>query len=510
MHIKNCTKLFLLTTLLSVALSSTFAQKSAIGFHVTGTEYDGDLNSNRHKYYQFKFLQPGGGISLQQYLNPSFNMVEMASYDRVQYQNDTKTQGVDAQFFTLNIKFKYKFNNGYIFKEGAAISPFIIAGLGATYIMSKQFAIAQSAKITDGAVKANIVAGAGIYFRFNDAVGLELANTINMPLFDEWDGVTNSSNDLYLQHSVGLIFALSKPKDTDKDGVPDKKDKCANTPKGVKVDATGCPIDADGDGVPDYLDKCPTLKGIEVLNGCPDTDGDGVADEVDKCPNTPQGATVDATGCTLDTDGDDVPDYVDKCPNTTQGATVDATGCTLDADGDGVADYVDKCPNTPKGATVDATGCILDTDGDGVADYVDKCPNTPKGAQVDVNGCQVVKEAVKKRLQFATRGIYFETGKSILKKSSSPMLNEVVSIINEYPDYNLRMGGHTDAVGSDAKNLILSQDRVDAVKAYLVNNGISENRIEATGFGAIRPIATNKTAQGRAKNRRVELELFLK
>ena len=90
------------------------------------------------------------------------------------------------------------------------------------------------------------------------------------------------------------------------------------------------------------------------------------------------------------------------------------------------------------------------------------------------------------------------------------MLNEVVSIINEYPDYNLRMGGHTDAVGSDEKNLILSQDRVDAVKAYLVNKGVSENRIEATGFGAIRPIATNKTAQGRAKNRRVELELFLK
>ena len=414
MHIKNCTKLFLLTTLLSVALSSTFAQKSAIGFHVTGTEYDGDLNSNRHKYYQFKFLQPGGGISLQQYLNPSFNMVEMVSYDRVQYQNDTKTQGVDAQFFTLNIKFKYKFNNGYIFKEGAAISPFIIAGLGATYIMSKQFAIAQSAKITDGAVKANIAAGAGIYFRFNDAVGLELANTINMPLFDEWDGVTNSSNDLYLQHSVGLIFALSKPKDTDKDGVPDKKDKCANTPKGVKVDATGCPIDADGDGVPDYLDKCPALKGIEVLNGCPDTDGDGVADIDDRCPSL-------------------------------------------------------------------------------------------KG-NIANKGCPEITKQDAVRITYIGSKLFFENNSDKLKVASLSQLDELTKILNKYEGANLVIEGHTDSNGSDEFNTALSQKRTESVRAYLIEKGISSSRLTGVGMGESKPVATNTTSLGRAKNRRVELK----
>jgi len=116
----------------------------------------------------------------------------------------------------------------------------------------------------------------------------------------------------------------------------------------------------------------------------------------------------------------------------------------------------------------------------------------------------------KKRLNFATRGIYFETGKATLKSNSYAMLNEIISILEEYTDYSLRISGFTDSQGSDATNLKLSQDRVDAVKSYLTRNSVSETRIEATGYGEARPIATNATATGRAQNRRVELELFLK
>ena len=90
------------------------------------------------------------------------------------------------------------------------------------------------------------------------------------------------------------------------------------------------------------------------------------------------------------------------------------------------------------------------------------------------------------------------------------MLNEIISIMEEYTDYSLRIGGYTDSQGSDATNNRLSQDRVDAVKSYLVKNNVSQDRIEATGYGEARPIATNATAAGRAQNRRVELELFLK
>ena len=357
----------------------------------------------------------------------------------------------------------------------------------------------------------------------------------NRPFDDEWDGIKKGGNDMYLQHSLGLIFNLKKPADDDKDGVANKRDKCPNTPAGVTVDAKGCPVDFDNDGVADYLDKCPKLAGSVALNGCPDTDndgvadvddkcptaaglakfegcpdtdGDGVQDSKDKCPNTAAGVPVDENGCALDTDGDLVPDYLDKCPNTPKGIAVDAKGCPADADGDGVPDYLDKCPNSEKSSAVNDKGCPMDSDGDGVPDKADKCPNTAGPASN--GGCPEIKEEVKKRLNFATRGIFFETGKAIIKAESFPKLDEIVSIINEYPDYNLRIGGHTDNVGTDASNLILSQARMDAVKSYLVSKNVSDSRLEAQGFGESKPIETNKTAVGRSKNRRVEMELYLK
>jgi OOP family OmpA-OmpF porin len=91
----------------------------------------------------------------------------------------------------------------------------------------------------------------------------------------------------------------------------------------------------------------------------PDSDGDGVLDPDDKCPGTPKGVKVDASGCPLDSDGDGVPDYKDKCPGTPKGVKVDKNGCPLDSDGDGVPDYLDKCPDTPKGVNVDVRGCWI-------------------------------------------------------------------------------------------------------------------------------------------------------
>jgi outer membrane protein OmpA-like peptidoglycan-associated protein len=478
------------------------AQSGAIGFHATMTEYDGDLSGNQHHFYDFKFNQVGAAISLQQYLNPSFNLVEKVSFNQVRYQNSAQTAGVDGDFYVLNLKLKYKFNNGYIFKEDAAIAPFLVAGVGGSYIDTKQYTSLSDAVITDGELKGNVAVGAGILFQFNDRFGLEVANTINAPLFDAWDGVDQGGNDLYLQHSAGLIFALRKPKDTDNDGVPDKKDNCPDTPSTAQVDSKGCPLDGDQDGVADYLDKCPALAGKTELEGCPDKDNDTVADQDDKCPDVPGIARFG--GCP-DTDSDGVEDAKDKCPN--QAGLDIFEGCP-DTDGDGVQDSIDKCAGTEKGVKVDDTGCPADTDGDTVPDNVDRCP-TSKGDPAN-SGCPVVKEEVKKRLNFATRGITFETGKAVLKPSSYAVLDEIVSILAEYTDYNLKMGGHTDSNGSNATNLKLSQARVDAVKSYLTNKGADENRIEATGFGEETPIATNGTAAGRAQNRRVSLELVLK
>lgn len=522
--------LILFTSFISVK-----AQVSA-GLHLTATEYLGDLNPNEWDVFNFKSLRVGGGGSLRLYLNPSFDLVAMGTYNRLQYQTDDKSRGVAARFIVGNGMLKYKFDNGYILKENAVIAPFLLGGGGITHIRSYQyFNNRQGQLITEGETITNLAFGAGGRLRLSEMVSLEYAAIYNVPYFDGWDNQSTGRSDWYLQHSAGIVFALSKGTDTDKDGVPDRRDKCANTPTAVTVDKNGCPIDSDadgvadyqdkcpqvagtaamagcpdtdGDGVPDNDDKCPAVAGLPRFNGCPDTDGDGVEDAQDKCPNTAAGTPVDASGCPMDSDGDKVPDNIDKCPNTPAGLTVDANGCPPDTDADGVPDHLDKCPNTAAGTPVNENGCPRDTDNDGIPDNVDRCPNTPGPGTA--NGCPVVKEEVKKRLRFATRGIFFETGKATLKPASFPKLDEVVDIINEYPDYNLRLGGHTDNVGSDASNLTLSQARVDAVKSYLSGKGAPETRLDATGYGEKKPIATNKTAAGRAQNRRVEMDLYLK
>lgn len=493
----------LITTLaIFIPQAQTYAQGTSIGLHATLSEYDGDLNGNRHQFYQFKTNKVGAAISFQQYINRSFNIVEKLSFNQLRYQSDDHQTGFDGDFYGLNVKLKYKFNNGYIFQEDAVVAPFLVAGGGAQYVKTDEYNGVAEGPIMDGGFIGNVAAGAGILLQLNDRLGVELASTLNMPLDDTWDGVDNGYYDFYLQHSAGLVFKLRKPADADNDGVPDKKDKCPNTPSSAQVDDKGCPVDGDQDGVPDYIDKCPSLFGKQNLEGCPDKDDDNIADQDDKCPDVK--GVAQFGGCP-DTDNDGVEDAKDQCPN--QPGLAQFDGCP-DTDGDGVKDNDDQCPDTPRGVRVDAKGCPMDSDGDGVPDTQDRCP-TSKGDPAN-NGCPVVKEEVKKRLNFAMRGIQFETAKSTLKPSSYPMLDEIVSIMAEYTDYNLRMGGHTDSNGSNATNLKLSQARVDAVKDYLTRKGVDPSRIEATGYGEEQPIATNKTAAGRAENRRVTLELVLK
>jgi OOP family OmpA-OmpF porin len=297
------------------------------------------------------------------------------------------------------------------------------------------------------------------------------------------DGVDNNATtfwdkkDRYLQFSAGVRANLGKAKDTDGDGVSDKKDKCPDTPTGVKVDLTGCPLDTDSDGVADYLDKCPDVKGLASLQGCPDADSDGVSDNDDRCPNTPAGVKVDASGCPLDADGDKVPDYLDKCPNTPAGAQVDANGCPLDRDGDGVPDFQDRCPD--------------------------------RAGPASNKGCPEIKAKQKKILNEATRYIQFDFNKSTLKPSSNARLDQMVQILNEYPDYSLSIAGHTDSKGADDYNLKLSYERAASARAYMLSKGIPAERIEARGYGETKPLADNKTAAGQAQNRRVDFDPYL-
>jgi OOP family OmpA-OmpF porin len=165
----------------------------------------------------------------------------------------------------------------------------------------------------------------------------------------------------------------------------------------------------------------------------------------------------------------------------------------VDSDGDGVPDNKDKCPNTPKGVNVDVFGCPLDADRDGVADYLDQCPNTPKGATVDVRGCWTYASVV-----------LFDINSAEVKSEAYPMLNEVVLIMKKNPDLKVEIDGHTDSTGTAAYNMTLSEKRAEAIKDFMVTRGIEPKRLTTRGFGFTKPAATNKTKEGRAKNRRVE------
>lgn len=296
--------------------------------------------------------------------------------------------------------------------------------------------------------------------------------------------------------------------DDDKDGIHNCIDRCPNTPEGVVVDSIGCPVDSDKDGVADYLDQCPeTPSGVAVdNNGCPiDSDGDGVADYIDQCPETPNNIIVDSIGCPVDSDKDGVADYLDRCPETPTGVIVDAVGCPVDSDKDGVADYIDECDNTPLGVVVDSVGCPIDTDGDGIVDYLDKCPS--KAGPESNQGCPILEKKVRNLLTKAMNGIQFESGKDIIKKSSYPILNQIVAVLELNSDYKLSISGHTDNVGNDDLNMKLSIERAAAVKQYFVEKGIDSKRLSSQGFGETKPIADNKTYKGRALNRRVEFEV---
>jgi outer membrane protein OmpA-like peptidoglycan-associated protein len=313
--------------------------------------------------------------------------------------------------------------------------------------------------------------------------------------------------------------------DGDGDGVADKDDKCPTV--AGPASNNGCPVlkDSDGDGFPDETDPCPTQAG--KFGGCPDTDGDGVADNLDKCPTVAGPASNNGCPEVKDTDGDGVPDDQDPCP--TQAGKFG--GCP-DTDGDGVADNLDKCPTVAGPAS--NNGCPVamkdsdgdgfpdetdpcpkvagkfggcpDTDGDGVPDNKDKCPSTP--GPVSNGGCPEVKKEVTDRLAYATKAVQFETGKAMLKNESYAVLDEVVGIMRSNADYKLSISGYTDNVGSDESNLKLSQQRAKACYDYLIFRGIKADRIRNAGFGSARPIADNKTEDGRVQNRRVEFELF--
>ncbi len=290
-----------------------------------------------------------------------------------------------------------------------------------------------------------------------------------------------------------LYAATTSCMDGDGDGIMDSDDKCPAI-KG-SVENGGCP-DMDGDKVADKDDKCPTIPGLPTMAGCPDSDKDGITDAEDKCPSVP--GTMAFAGC-ADTDGDSIADPDDKCPSVK--GLLGFQGCP-DTDSDGVQDSEDACPSVA--GLVPLRGCP-DKDNDGVADNKDKCPDLA-GSPED-KGCPKIAEEIVRKAAKSAKGIYFETGKDIIKNESIDDMDVLVSILKDDNTLICNIEGHTDNVGKPEKNLALSQKRADACKNYMIKKGIDPSRLSATGFGDTVPVADNKTKEGKSKNRRVEFKL---
>jgi outer membrane protein OmpA-like peptidoglycan-associated protein len=307
--------------------------------------------------------------------------------------------------------------------------------------------------------------GLGLTLWFTEQVGLQFQSTYKHSFDDA--RVANSDVPSHIQHFAGITFKFGGS-DTDGDGIYDREDACPEV-AGLP-EFKGCP-DTDKDGIQDSADSCPDVAGLAEFNGCPDTDGDGIIDSEDAC--------VDVKGTKI----------MKGCP---------------DADGDGVADKDDNCPSV-KGDKANG-GCPWpDADGDKVLDKDDKCPT--EAGTIANNGCPEVSDDTMKKLNDYGKTILFNSGKSSFQKQTIPVLQAITAILKEYPTAKFSLEGHTDNTGSDALNQKLSEERAAAVKNFLVENGIDASRLSSKGFGESAPVDSNKTAKGKANNRRVEVKL---
>jgi OOP family OmpA-OmpF porin len=480
---KLLTFLFLVTMVTSLS-GQTSDKRWSLGLMGGKTEYEGDLGNTMFRFNPFYGL---GAISINHYMSPSFDISVQGELGNMGFDNGTDVflaKKIDASFLL-----KYKFNNGFTFDEDAMVAPYFAFGAG----LAGFSGALTNKENSDGIFPV----GGGLKINLSPDIALQLQVLYNFTTGDTRDLKDDGiRNDNFLANSIGIVVNFGKAKDTDKDGVPDKLDKCLNTTAGTKVTQDGCPVDGDGDGIADYLDKCPAVAGLATFDGCPDTDGDGIQDSQDKCPAVKGLAALN--GCP-DADGDGIIDSEDKCPDKKGLAALN--GCP-DTDGDGITDALDRCPAVKGPEALE--GCP-DSDGDGIADIDDKCP-TVSGIKEN-KGCPAVKEETLKVFTQALSGITFETGKDVIKPTSFSILNNVVSIMNNNPEYNLEINGHTDSVGDDAKNLDLSQRRADAVKKYITDKGIAAIRMSAKGYGETIPVADNNSPAGRAKNRRVEFKV---
>ena len=377
----------------------------------------------------------------------SFNKITKFVGERTSEPGAYPVSNPDVMYYAVDGVFTYSLMSAI---HSKVIDPYIAVGGGYTDFGTG----------TTGTANG----GLGLNIWFTENVGLSLQGLYKYSFKESRDVVPS-----HMQHTLGLTFKFGG-KDTDNDGIYDREDACPEV-WGLKQ-FNGCP-DTDGDGVTDASDACPDTFGLAQYNGCPDTDGDTVIDKDDACPET--------------------------------FGLVALKGCP-DEDGDGTADKDDKCPTVP--GPKDNAGCPLppkDADGDGIPDLEDACPLIagPKSN----NGCPEMTKEVLELVRVEAKSVFFKTGSAELDdaKGTSGRLDAIKEVLKNYPTAKWSIDGYTDSTGSKKINEKLSQARAKAVADALIARGINPENITYKGHGPSNPVASNKTAAGRAENRRTEI-----
>tara|TARA_B110000046_G_scaffold18788_1_gene17926 strand:+ start:22594 stop:23913 length:1320 start_codon:yes stop_codon:yes gene_type:complete len=423
-----------------VAVSNVNAQDEnnpwVVGFGVNTV----DFSEKPFGESSWDFLPSISRFTAEKYLEKGFSLQFAGSLNEI-----TKLSGEDFLYYSLGANVKYDLNN-IVGETSQWFDPYVY--VGGDYVSAN----------SKGEGMLNV--GVGFNTWFSDNIGLSYQSGYKK-------GFSNQVENHY-QNSLSLVVKFGG-KDTDGDGVYDKKDACPEV-VGL-VEFNGCP-DADSDGIKDSDDACPNVAGLAAMNGCPDADGDGIADKDDMCPNS-KGTKAN-----------------NGCPDT---------------DGDGLVDKDDKCASLA-GPAANA-GCPWpDTDGDSILDKDDKCPSVAGIASE--GGCpEVISNEAQMGMNAFANSILFNTGRASFKSGITKEIDGMLAIMNQFPSAEFAIKGFTDTIGSASNNLKLSDKRANAVRDYLVKNGIAASRLTAKGFGEENPVDTNMNRAGRKKNRRVEVKV---
>jgi outer membrane protein OmpA-like peptidoglycan-associated protein len=504
-----CQKTFLLFISLSLFSISSFAQFSTSGvqFGLQGNllypanEFSSEDISGSYElsYLGRAFLRFEIIEGLQAELGGGYGLY--AGKDFIEAKYETEIIPVEIRFVVSPFHMK-------------SWNPYIWAGGGAIRYIVKEKPLSTNVypvkeRDWDGIFSigtgAQFLLSGSTMFEMNLGIGYSFTESLN------YFNKRSSAYDAYIHLGVGLTFGGEPDDDKDGDGLTRSQEKALGTD----------PLnpDTDGDGLLDGEEV--NIYGTDPLN--PDTDGDGLSDgdEVHKYKTDPLKVDTDGDGLTdgdevlkhktdplkADTDGDGLNDYDEIMVYKTD-------PLKADTDGDGLNDgaEVNVYKTDPLNPDTDGDGL---KDGDEVNVYkTDPLNPDTDGGSVD-DGTEVRRgtdpldpedDVVKIGVPIILEGITFATGKADITPESEETLQKALRTLQTYPEIEVEIGGHTDDVGSAESNQILSERRAEAVKAWLVNKGISAERLTAVGYGENIPLVPNDSPENRQKNRRIEFK----